>query len=142
MALGRPSGVETTGSFDASGKGGGIRWITNPFTFYGRGGQLIVRMYAGLAVYTKGFATEVEQYAKDNAPWEDRSGEARNGLRALGEQRLTKYTITLFHTAEYGIWLEVRWDGRYAIIVPTIEAMGPEFMNRLELAGLVSAGGG
>jgi hypothetical protein len=142
MALGRPTGVETTGSFDASGKGGGIKWITNPFHPLGRGGQLIVRMYAGLAVYTKGFAREVQDYAQQNAPWEDRTGEARRGLTAIGEQRLTKYTITLFHTVSYGIWLEVRWDGRFAIIVPTIEVMGPRFMETLEMAGLIAAGGG
>ena len=33
------------------------------------------------------------------------------------------FTIFLGHGANvhYGIWLEVRWGGRFAIIVPTIE---------------------
>jgi hypothetical protein len=140
--LGRPTGVGTTGSFDASGKGGGIKWLTNPFHPMGRGGKLIVHMYAGLAVYTTGFAVRVQEYAQENAPWADRTGEARQGLKAIGEQRLTTYSIILFHTVDYGIWLEVRWDGRFAIIIPTIEVMGPELMSELSMYGLVTAGGG
>lgn len=102
-------------------------------------------MAVGLAVFTKGFAREVEDYAKENAPWEDRTGEARSGLKAIGEQRLTTYSITLYHTADYGIWLEVRWDGKYAIIVPTLEVMGPRLMEALgvlDMTGLANLGGG
>jgi hypothetical protein len=91
-------------------------------------------MQAYMAAATKGFAKEVEEYAKNNAPWENRTGDAREGLTALGDQRLTSYTITLFHTVDYGIWLEVRWDGKYAIIMPTMIHMGHELMERLDIA--------
>jgi hypothetical protein len=40
-------------------------------------------------------------------------------------------TLTLQHTVEYGIWLEIRWGGRYAIIVPTIEQLGPEIYEEM-----------
>ena len=104
--------------------------------------MLILRMQAGLAVATTGFAKEVEAYAKEHAPWENRTGEARAGLTAQGEQRLVRYTITLYHTVDYGIWLEVRWDGRFAIILPTIEHMGHVLMARLSIAELATLGGG
>jgi hypothetical protein len=100
---------------------------------------------AGMAAFTKGFAAQVEDYAKTNAPWNDRTGDAREGLTAVGEQRLVRYTITLYHTADYGIWLEVRWDGKYAIILPTLEAMGPALMQELavlRLNGIARLGGG
>lgn len=92
-----------------------------------------------MAAVTRGFGAEVQEYAREHAPWEDRSGDARAGLTAKAEQRLTTYTIVLYHTVEYGIWLEVRWDGTYAIIMPTMEHMGHELMDRLQMAFLVNA---
>lgn len=127
------------------GKGGGIRWLTNPFDGNGQASRFIIHMSVGLAVYTKGFARRVQDYAREHAPWNDRTGDAREGLTAVGEQRLVTYTITLFHTVDYGIWLEVRWDGKYAIILPTLEAMGPELMAELaalNVGGIAKLGGG
>jgi len=126
----------------ATGSGGGIHWVSNPF--FGANGTavLVLKMEAGLAAVTKGFANNVEEYAKEHAPWENRTGDARNGLRATAEQRLVSYTITLFHTVDYGIWLEVRWDGKYAIILPTIEHMGHELMDRLQIALIANAATG
>ena len=38
--------------------------------------------------------------------------------------------IELYHKAEHGYWLELIQDGAYAIIMPTIEALGPEIIRR------------
>lgn len=76
-------------------------------------------------------AKRVEAYAKANAPWEDRTGDAREGLTATAEVEDEGFVINLFHTVEYGIWLEIRWGGTYAIIEPTIEEMGPRVMSAL-----------
>jgi hypothetical protein len=78
-------------------------------------------------------ARQVEEYAQANAPWEDRTGDARRGLTAEVEDDVLNHAIVLYHTVDYGIWLEVRWSGKYAIIVPTIEVMGPRIMAQLEL---------
>ena len=74
----------------------------------------------------KDFAADLLQYAQNNAPWEDRTGDARSGLYADVNLDSNDLTIELGHTVDYGIWLEIRWGGRYAIIIPTIEQMGPE----------------
>jgi hypothetical protein len=76
----------------------------------------------------------VQEYARSHAPWEDRTGDARDGLTAEGDFSFVSYTITLYHTVDYGIWLETRWHGKYAIILPTIEVMGPRFMAELAAA--------
>jgi hypothetical protein len=78
-------------------------------------------------------APEIEAHMKINAPWEDQTGNARQGLRAQaydtgGDQK----GIVLFHQVPYGIWLEVKNSGEYAVILPTIEVMGPEVMKSLE----------
>lgn len=67
-----------------------------------------------------------------NAPWEDRTGDARDGLGWSLDESLTAPTVYLFHSVSYGVWLEVRWSGKYAIIVPTIEEFGPELIRMLE----------
>lgn len=116
------------------------RWLRNPFGA-NYGAAFAVAFEAGMGAYTMGFAKRVENYAKQNAPWDDRTGDARDGLTAKGHFRLTQYTIELYHTVEYGIWLEIRWDGYYGIILPTIEAMGRQFIDELDVAAVLAGGG-
>ena len=65
----------------------------------------------------------LEDYAKANAPWNDRTGNARRGLK--GEfKRLsaTEFQVELSHSVHYGVFLEFGFGGRYAIIEPTLSA--------------------
>ena len=68
---------------------------------------------------------EIEGYARDNAPWTDRTGAARAGLTAQGSHSGVELELTLAHTVDYGLWLEVIQSGRFAIIMPTLEHYGP-----------------
>lgn len=86
------------------------------------------KLDAAMAAFTSFWAPQVEGYARTNAPWQDQTSNARNGLTAVPEVQPGKYSIVLFHRMPYGIWLEVRWSGRYAIILPTIQTMGREVM--------------
>lgn len=72
------------------------------------------------------YETVAQNQMRNYAPWTDRTGNARNGLRAKHEEEpLKRHELTLFHTMPYGFWLEVRWSGKYAIIGPTIYVIGP-----------------
>lgn len=64
--------------------------------------------------------------AKENAPWQDRTGDARAGLDAEVTTEGNLVVLSLFHTVEYGIWLETAFSGDYAIIMPTLEKWGME----------------
>ncbi len=75
------------------------------------------------------YAPQVQNYARDNAVWTDRTGNARQGLMARPFEEGDSVGIDVFHSVSYGIWLEVRWGGRYAIIQPTIDVMGPKVMQ-------------
>lgn len=78
-------------------------------------------------------APKVEGHAKVNAPWTDQTGNARQGLRAQAfDEGGGMKGIVLYHQVPYGIWLEVKNSGEYAIILPTIEVMGPQVMASLE----------
>lgn len=80
---------------------------------------------------------EMVAYAQQNAPWEDHPGEnedARQNIQgAVVWQDEEHFTIFLGHGPRvyYGIWLEVRWGGKYAIILPTIQKFGPQLGDRV-----------
>lgn len=66
-------------------------------------------------------APDILDYAKDNAPWEDRTGDARAGLDIDVDEDNDEVTITLYHTVDYGLYLEVIESGKFATIMPTLE---------------------
>jgi hypothetical protein len=70
-------------------------------------------------------------WMKSNAKWVDRTSNARNGLGGQTLVSGNSVQIVVFHSVPYGIWLEVRWSGRYGIINPAIEEWFPKVMNTL-----------
>ena len=94
--------------------------------------QFELKMREGIEEIALDFAIELVDYAKANAPWSDRTGDARAGLDAQVENGMRgDIVVTLFHTVDYGVWLEVRWGGKYAIIIPTVERKGPELLAKM-----------
>lgn len=78
--------------------------------------------------------SEIVASAQQNAPWEDRSGDARSGIEAHVENLNGEVVLTLFHTVEYGLWLEVIQSGRFATIMPTLEKEAPKALKAAEKA--------
>lgn len=76
-------------------------------------------------------APQIESFMKSNARWTDRTGAARNGLRAKVYASGNKCAIVLYHSVDYGVWLEVRWGGKYAIIERSIQFGGPIFVKAI-----------
>lgn len=68
------------------------------------------------------WAAVLESYAKEKAPWVDRTGNARQSLHAYVEE-LSGDTVRLYlsHGVHYGIFLETKWAGRYGIVWATIQ---------------------
>jgi hypothetical protein len=74
-------------------------------------------------------STEITAYAQANAPWEDRTGDAREGLHSEVEIDGDEVVLSLEHTVDYGLWLEVIQNGRFAIIMPTLEHFAGKVMR-------------
>ena len=73
-----------------------------------------------------------EEWMRTNAPWTDRTGNARSGLGSATEHEpKVHHTLVLFGRVPYQIWLEVRFAGRYAIIIPAILDQGPKMMRTM-----------
>lgn len=50
---------------------------------------------------------------------------------ARAESSPGKHRIILSHSVPYGIWLEVRWSGKYGIIPESVRTGGQEVMQML-----------
>lgn len=91
--------------------------------------QRLMRAIGGVAKYWDG---PIEGYMKEQAPWTDRTTNARNGLKAQHvEVSPGRHWILMTHSVHYGVYLETKNDGRYAIIIPTLRVYGPKVMGTL-----------
>ena len=85
--------------------------------------QAAIRMYASEG------AKKMESYAKTHRPWTDRTGMARIRLVGWVEALKDKVRIHIGHGVEYGIYLELGHEKKYAILFPTVKATSEEILN-------------
>lgn len=85
--------------------------------------QMAIRMYA-----TEG-AKKMQNYAKQHRPWTDRTGHARQRLVGWVETFSTKTRIHIGHGVNYGIYLELSHEKKYAILQPTVNATSSEILQ-------------
>ena len=80
------------------------------------------------------WAPLLERYAKENAPWVDRTGHARQGIQGLVEDMSSEAitSIVLKGGVYYQVFLELANAGRYAIILPTILEHQDKFLRDLK----------
>lgn len=79
-------------------------------------------------VALKEMAPHILDYAQTNAPWSDITGAARKGLEVDVSEEEDVVVLTLYHTVDYGLWLEVIQSGKWGIIMPTLEAFATQAM--------------
>jgi hypothetical protein len=82
-------------------------------------------------------ALQLQNSARENRKWTDRTGHARQRLTGYVGKIPEGYRITLAHGVDYGIWLELAHEKRFAIIPRTIEYVGtfeimPGFQRLIE----------
>ena len=81
--------------------------------------------------FARGYSQIMEQWARNNRPWTDRTGDARKGLTGFADLKNNKLSAGVGHSVEYGEQLEMRRAGKYAILKPTIERFLPSFERDL-----------
>jgi hypothetical protein len=85
-------------------------------------------------------AQKMEAFAKHNRPWHDRTARARQSLKGSWSKEGGGYRIQIAHGVTYGIYLEMKNERRYAILMPTVEKVGygeivPAFQNLMDKLG-------
>lgn len=89
--------------------------------------RLLPAVDAGVDLAFDYMVPRATTYARTNAPWTDQTGNARAGLAAVHEKiPMVVHRLVVHHSMPYGLWLEVRWSGRYAIIGPTMVYTAPQ----------------
>lgn len=84
---------------------------------------------AAIAMYAENAALTLQNYAREHRPWTDRTGQARQRLTGSVAIVAQGYQIILAHGVNYGVWLELAHEKRFAIIQPTIQAKFPEILS-------------
>ncbi len=121
-----------------------FEWDTSKFKSTRHMEEKLQRALYGVVKYWDGPA---EEYMKQNAPWQDRTTNARNGLFATAQKSAntiaaSMFAIILGHSVDYGLYLELGHHHEpeegdaydvppYPIIMPTVELFAPKVMKTL-----------
>jgi len=90
------------------------------------------RVQAAGLVIAERWAMLGEGHMKTGAPWIDRTGIARKGLKGNAELRDHAIRVIYSHSVEYGPPLELAHGGKFAILRPTAETDAPEFLREVK----------
>ena len=77
-----------------------------------------------IKMYCETSALTLEGYARENRRWTDRTGHARQRLNCKCLSLANGYRLELGHGVDYGLWLELANEKRFAIIMETINTVG------------------
>lgn len=77
-----------------------------------------------IKMYAETSALKLQNHARENAKWTDRTGHARQRLTGDALIVSNGYKLRLAHGVDYGKWLELAHEKRFAIIFPTIQEVG------------------
>jgi len=90
------------------------------------------RLSMAILMLGKTQATALESHMKESRKWTDRTSDAKNRLKGSCDNTITGVRITLAHGVDYGLWLELANEKRYAVIEPTIRLKGSDVISSFE----------
>lgn len=94
------------------------------------------RVKAGLKVIGETVGAKMTSYAQANAPWTDRTGNARSGLHHEVAWKGTTLDIQIKHSMDYGIWLEIANSERFAILKKARDSQIDTFVSMIKSLNL------
>lgn len=95
-------------------------------------GTSVEKLDKAVGMFASTEASRIEGDAKSQAKWTDRTGAARNRLKGSSEKINIGYRVQLSHGVDYGIWLELANEKRFAIVEPIIRLSAPYIMADFE----------
>lgn len=109
-----------------------FRWTTSPDVLARKVGDYGTRLLKACYALAQVFAAKIETWAKANARWVDRTGNARQGLTGRAFATATGVAIYLFGTVSYQIYLELAHQGRFGIILKAMQTHYGPLMQALQ----------
>lgn len=88
------------------------------------------KLKAALALDAQNISADMEEWAKANTPWTDQTGMARKYLQShISWNNTDTLLVTLSHHVEYGVYLELANECKYAILEKALREYAPQFME-------------
>ena len=109
----------------------GLKWQQPPNKVWPAGADAyVLAVRRGVHGVCQKWAAILETEMKQNAPWQDKSSNARQTLYTAVEpptaaQIADMIELILSHGVTYGIFLELKNAGKFAIINPTLDQAAP-----------------
>jgi len=105
----------------------GFRWERPPdVVFTELAEAYTAAVHRGVKAIVQRWAPQIENWMKENAPWTDRTGNARQTLHTEIEDVVNQaVALILAHGVHYGVFLELKNAGRYAVVTPALDEFGP-----------------
>lgn len=95
------------------------------------------RLKVGLETMGNTVGRNMQSYARANKPWTNRTYSARNGLEFnVGWTSENLLDISVYHTVDYGIWLELAHGEKYAILQEARDSQVQTFKNMIQALDL------
>ena len=106
----------------------GVTWREPPGEVFEQGAvDYATALHHYVLAVANRWTPEIENWMKENAPWTDRTGNARQGLYSdVTEIAQSAVVIILGHGVEYGVFLELANAGRYAVVMPALDHFLPK----------------
>jgi hypothetical protein len=104
-----------------------FQWqVTPQDAFGGLAANYVAAIRQAVGLLAQRWAPTIEAWMKQEAVWQDHTGNARQTLHSEVEGLGTDMiTIILAHGMSYGIYLELSHGGRFSVIGPALDHFGP-----------------
>lgn len=90
------------------------------------------KLQKAIVLYGETAGLKLEAQAKEEAPWTDRTGNARNSIKGGADPTKNGATIFLSGNMSYSKYLEVMQDGAYAILEDTVNDNAKDILKGLD----------
>lgn len=88
-------------------------------------------LYVAIGALADFYSVLIEAWMKDNAKWQDRSGNARQTLHSEVLRLAEEIVIQFDHGVEYGVFLELAHQSRFSVISPAMDHFAPLIVDDL-----------
>jgi len=88
-----------------------------------------LKMRFAVEKYGESAGKKLEAKAKKDAPWADRTGNARNSIQGGAEWNGDHIDVYVSGNMEYSPCLELANEKKNAVLWPTIQALAPELIQ-------------
>lgn len=110
-----------------------IIWDRRPEEIFVEGYAAYVDLIiASLQAIADSYAPRIEAWMKANAPWQDQTGNARQGLHTEVETLVNGVALHLAHGVDYSHFLEWSHQGRFSILMPALDVFAAQIWTDVQ----------